>query len=224
MQALRYPKKSHRKAILIPQDSIDLAEFLGIEFGDGGINNPWQVIISLNSISDKNYADYVAKISKNLFGITARLTKRPKRNTLVVVLSSTSLVEFLVTKGAVRGNKIAQEIDMPEWIKNNEEYQKAFVRGLVDTDGCLYIHKHTVKGKNYKNIGFCFTSLSKKLIISVANTLKKFDIQPHITDKERRIYLYNQADISKYLEVFGSSNTRITAKYQEWSKQSERIK
>ena len=46
---LRYPKKSHRKAIKFPCNSILLAEFMGIEFGDGGIGNPWQVVITLNN-------------------------------------------------------------------------------------------------------------------------------------------------------------------------------
>ena len=40
INSLKYPKKSHRKQIKIPRESSHLAEFLGIEFGDGGISIP----------------------------------------------------------------------------------------------------------------------------------------------------------------------------------------
>jgi DNA-binding transcriptional regulator WhiA len=216
MGLLKYPKKSHRKIISFPRNSAALAEFMGIEFGDGGINNDWQVVISLNSIYDLEYAQYIIRLLSELFVIRVATRKRPGQNTLVLVCSSTSLVEFLRQKGAVLGNKIIQKIDIPEWILKTPSYTKAFVRGLVDTDGCLFIHNHFIKNTRYKNIGFCFTSSSTNLINSVAQILKKYNIEPHITDKGRRIYLYSKKSVEKYLQIFGSSNPRITKKYQEW--------
>ncbi len=213
---LKYPKKSHRKQISIPSVSEDLAEFLGIEFGDGGIGNPWQVVISLNSKSDAEYAMHIQRLIKRLFSIVSVLRKRPNQNTLVIVCSSMNLVDFLVGKGAVRGNKVLQRIDVPGWIRTNPAYQKAFVRGLVDTDGCLYIHNHVIKGIRYRNIGLCFTSSSKPLVTSTSIILKKFGVEPHITDEHRRIYLYSGDAVSRYLRVFGSSNSRILDKYKEW--------
>lgn len=213
---LKYPKKSHRKSIRIPRNSALLAEFLGIEFGDGGIGNSWQVIITLNAISDAEYSQYVVKLINKLFGVGVVVRKRKNENTLQLVSSSTSLVDFLVTKSAVRGNKVKQHFDVPDWVRKNMKYEKAFVRGLVDTDGCLYIHRHTIKGITYKNIGFCFTSGSQNLLNSVANILSKFKIKPHITDNGKRIYLYGAKAIVNYLETFGSSNPRITNTYKIW--------
>lgn len=213
---LRYPNKSHRKLIFIPSNSIQLAELLGIIFGDGGINNNWQLVISLNSTRDLKYSKYVSDLLKRLFNITVATRKRPNQNTLVLVCSSTTLIDFLVKKGAVRGNKVLQQIDIPDWIKYNTEYRKCFVRGLVDTDGCLFIHRHIVNGRLHKNIGLCFTNYSKKLISSVATILKEFEVKNNITDKDRRIYLYSEKAVVKYLDIFGSSNPRILEKYQEW--------
>lgn len=216
INSLRYPNKSHRKFIKFPRNSAPLAEFLGIEFGDGGIGNPWQVVITLNSKKDREYVKHIVGLLHNLFGIDAAVRKRKNENALQLVSSSTTLVDFLVTKGAVRGNKIAQHFDIPEWIHERVQYEKAFVRGLMDTDGCLYIHKHTTKGILYKNIGLCFTSGSKNLLNSVADIFRKFGIEPHITDKERRIYLYDKDSVIKYLRTFGSANPRILEKYKEW--------
>lgn len=214
--SLRFPKKSHRKIINVPGESKELAELFGILFGDGGINNKWQLVISLNSNSDFEYAQYISKLLNSLFKIRVFAKKRPNQNTLVLVCSSINLVNFLVSKGSVRGNKVIQQIDIPNWINNNLEYQKFFVRGLVDTDGCLFIHNHIVRHKLYRNIGFCFTNSSKKLIISVAKILERLGIDPHITDKGRRIYLYSFKNVIAYLNIFGSSNPRILKKYLEW--------
>ena len=212
---LRYPKKSHRKVIKIPRESIRLAELMGIEFGDGGINNLWQMVITLNADKDAEYAKYVCGLIYKLFGIDPVVRKRGKR-TLQIVSSSISLVDFLIKKGAVRGNKIKQNFDIPDWVRKNDKYAKVFVRGLIDTDGCLYVHRHIVRGASYENIGFCFTSSCEPLIKSVAGILNEVGIKPHIADKGRRIYLYSHKDVFSYLNTFGSSNPRIYKKYLEW--------
>lgn len=213
---LKYPLKSHRKPIRIPSESEKLAELMGIAFGDGAIGNPWQLVISLNSVTDRDYAQYVSFLLTELFGIEVATRKRPRQNARVLVCSSTTLVDFLIEKGAVRGNKVAQQIDIPPWIHRKKYYEIAFVRGLVDTDGCLYIHRHWCKGKFNRNIGFCFTSGSLRLIHSVAAILKKLGIEPHITDKNRRIYLYGAVAVSRYLRIFGSSNPRIFELFNKW--------
>jgi hypothetical protein len=214
--ALKYPKKSHRKVVRIPPNSIQLAEFIGIEFGDGGISNPWQFTISLNSISDFEYSKYVSNLILELFHLRIMARKRPNQNTLVLVCSSVTVVEFLISKGISQGNKITSKIDIPLWISRDPEYEKVFVRGLVDTDGCLYIHNHFIKGKLYKNLGLCFTSLSPNLVTSVSRILEKNGIKSYIKDEGSRIYLYSAKSVIKYLNTFGTSNPRISNKYLEW--------
>lgn len=213
---LKYPNKSHRKFVLIPSQSTKLAELLGIIFGDGGINNKWQVIIFLNSILDKDYSIYVAQLFKDLFAINCATRKRPNQNTLIIACSSTTIVDYLVKKGAARGNKLEQNLDIPSWIVKNNNYFKYFIRGLVDTDGCIYLHKHFTKQKYYVNIGLCFTNFSTKIITHVDEFLKQNGIKSHIADKGRRIYLYSQKSVKSYLDIFGSSNPRIYNKYIDW--------
>ena len=213
---LEYPKKSHRKIICLPSESIELAELIGIVLGDGGINNDWQLVITLNSIADLEYSRYVKNLLERLFAIHVAIRLRKDKNAMVLVCSSTSLVDFLITKGCVRGNKIKQQITAPLWIQGIDIYERYFVRGLMDTDGGLYIHKHTVNKINYRNIGLCFGSASFPLICSVATILKKFNIEPHISKDKRKIYLYSEKAVVDYLRIFGSSNPRITNKFNEW--------
>lgn len=213
---MKYPNKSHRKNINFPSENIDLAELMGIIAGDGGINNDWQLVISLNFIKDFDYSFYIINLLEKLFKIKSARRKRPNQNTLVVVCSSTSLVEFLIKKGAVKGNKIRGKIDIPLWIQYNHDYLKHFVRGVIDTDGCIYVHKHKLKGIFYKNIGLCFTNLSLNLILSVSKALSLLEIKHSITDKERRIYIYGLENVTKYLSIVGSSNPRLEKVFYNW--------
>ena len=213
---LAYPKKSHRKEVLLPKPSVCLAEFFGIMLGDGGINNPWQANITLNSVKDKEYIAYVSELCQELFGVVPPVRKRKGKQAIVVSLASTTVVDFLVEHGLPRGNKLKNGLRVPQWILHNKKYRTACVRGLVDTDGCIFVHKHRVAGKTYQNIGLCFTSYSPELLVQVATILEEFSIIPHISGQGRNIYLYSENAVARYLRIFGSSNTRISSVYNKW--------
>ncbi len=212
------PAKSHRKPVKVPGESPELAEFFGILLGDGGINNDWQVNIALNSIADATYAKYVTRLCETLFAVAPAVRKSKNRNTLVISLASTTVVNFVVSKGLVRGNKIKGGARIPDWILANKEYRKNCVRGLMDTDGCLYVHVHQVLNKEYKNIGLCFSSYAPGILGGVATIFEEFGIIPHITNKGRCIYLYQADAVAKYLDVFGTSNTRIRSVHDKWKR------
>lgn len=213
---LTHPNKSHRKNVFLPRPSKKLAEFIGIMLGDGGINNPWQATISVNWLVDREYAEYISDLCYSLFSIRPSIYKRKTRNVAVIRLSSTAVVEYLVKLGLHKGNKLKQGLMIPDWIMKNRSYKIACVRGLVDTDGCLFVHKHEIKGKEYKNIGWSFTSYSPELINQVAEILAEVKIIPHITGRHRDIYLYRSDAVSRYLKVFGTSNPRISSVYKKW--------
>ena len=214
---LAYPKKSHRKLVRLPRESKALAEIFGIMLGDGGINNDWQATISLNSIKDKEYAIYIISLINDLFNVQTSLSFRKNSNTVVIRVNSTSVVDFLVTKGLHRGNKLKAGLHIPEWIMKQGTYRKACLRGLVDTDGCLFIHHHKSKwDKMYHNLGLTFTSYSPLLIKQVAEIMTEHDLVPRITKRGRDIYLYRAESVSKYLSTIGTSNQRIRLVYNTW--------
>ena len=117
-----------------------------------------------------------------------------------------------------RGNKLKQGLRIPKWILRNSAYKIACVRGLVDTDGCIFIHTHFVAKKLYKNIGLTFSSRSPELISQVAEIFGEFGIMPHITTRGTDIYLYRAEAVARYLKVFDSSNARIIAVHKEWKR------
>lgn len=218
IQELKYPRKSHRKSIRIPTRSNRLAEFFGIMIGDGGISNPWQANITLNSKKDIQYSRYVTHLSKDLFGIVPYVFTYKTKNAVRILLNGVSLVDFLISKGLCKGNKLSQGLKIPEWIIKNPRFARACTRGLIDTDGCLYIHKHAVAGRVYENLGLTFSSRSPALISQVARIFEENKIMPHITTRGTDIYVYRAESVRRYLEVFGSSNVRITAVFEKWKR------
>lgn len=214
--SLRYPNKSHRKAIVVPEYSAALAEFFGIMIGDGGINNPWQANVTLNSEADASYILFVIALMHSLFGVTPRVMHRKTRKATVVSLASTSVVDFLVEKGLPRGNKLAQGLRIPDWILTRKTYKMACVRGLMDTDGCLVLHRHRIAGKDYKNLYLSFSSASLALLEQVTLILLDLELTPYLANSKREINLYRLEDVEKYLRVVGTSNERIRRVYEKW--------
>lgn len=213
---LKYPRKSHRKIVKLPKPSNELAEFLGIMMGDGGINNLWQVTITLNAVKDAQYAIYVSGLCNKLFGILPAVRRRKIGKALVISLASTTVVDFLVSQGLPRGNKIMNGISIPGWILKKNSYQTACLRGLVDTDGCIYVHKHKVCHYLYKNIGLSFSSSSPELIFYTMTTLEKFGIIAYISGRGTEVNIYQEEYIAKYLKIIGTSNSRIGSVYKKW--------
>lgn len=213
---LKYPKKSHRKSVTLPKPSAQLAEFFGIMIGDGGINNAWQANITLNAEKDRTYSHYISGLIQQLFSITPMVFERKGSKALRILINSVSIVDFLAKQGLLRGDKLRQGLKIPDWILGRKEYKVACVRGLVDTDGCIFIHTHRVAGKQYQNIGLTFSSQSIELIFQVANVFEEFGVLPHISGRGQDIYLYRADAVEKYLRVFGTSNDRIASVYKKW--------
>lgn len=214
--SLTYPKKSHRKIVKLPDHSEQLAEFFGIMIGDGGIGNPWQAIITLNSIADKDYSAFLIDLCERLFGIVPAVRKRKNCNALVHVLTSISLVDFLIENGLKRGDKIKAGLSIPGWILAKREYRIACIRGLMDTDGCIYIHKHKVADKRYQNIGLNFCSYSPALISQFKEIFEEFNLLLHSNQAGNNLFLYKERDITRYFKVFGTSNTRLSSVYKTY--------
>jgi len=194
-----------RKTYSVTRVNEDFAEFAGILLSDGRITNN-QVRITVSNLVDRDYSKYIVQLMKKIFKYTPSLSFRKKENTIYITLSGVGLVKLLEKYGFKKGNKTKQQVDIPNWIKGKEKFEKACVRGLMDTDGGIYFHNHIVKGKKYKHIGLCFTSFSTPLLNSVSNILKNCKIIHHL--KKNRIYLYNLASIKNYFLIFGTSNSK----------------
>lgn len=203
-----------RKKINIPRKDENLAELFGIIIGDGGLTYH-QITISLSSKTDREYAEWVTAFIKKILDIEVSKKDR-KRNVCQIVVSSVNLVEFLLKNGLSRGNKVKNQVDIPSWILENKNFKIACVRGLIDTDGCIYIDHHKYKERIYKNICLDFTSASPKLLNSAYKILNELNLGPKIYKKSIKIRKEN--NVKKYFKIIGSHNPKHVNKFKKFIK------
>jgi hypothetical protein len=200
--------------IYIPKYSSSLAEFFGIMLGDGGLTE-YQTKVTLNSESDASYVIYVESLIYKLFREKASILKIKNAKASIVCVSRKELTTFLVKKGLCAGNKVKEQIDIPNWIKKNGKFLKFCVRGLYDTDGGVYFEKHRYKDKEYSYIRFSFVNASKPLLESVFKALKYLGIPSRLNIK-RSVTIEGLRNISKYFNLVGTSNPKHSLKYENF--------
>jgi len=69
------------------------------------------------------------------------------------------------------GSKIAQNAHVPDWILGDSIFSKACLRGLIQTDGCIY----TDRGYRMVN----FTNNIEKLAFDVRNMMEVLGFEPN---------------------------------------------
>ncbi len=152
------------KPIEIPLFSKELAEFTGIVMGDGSLTN-YQLQISCNKRDDNEYSFFIKGLIKKLFNVSASICYPKNCLVMKIIVSRKNLVKFCNEKiGLPIGDKLKQGLDIPFWIKKNIDFQKFCIRGLIDTDGCIFSERHKINGKIYSYKRINFTSASPSLI------------------------------------------------------------
>lgn len=202
-----------KKEINYPQKTSLLAEFIGIVLGDGSITE-YQVKISTNSKTDIQHAYFIKQTVKRLFGVSCKISIE-KKNTLGVTISSKNIVDFLCDCGLKRGDKVAQQVQVPSWILKQKTLMKGCLRGLIDTDGSVYFHTHTTKGIMYRHIGLVFTNLSLPLLKAVQYMLLTVGIKAK-SDKKRHVSIYDRNEIIKYMKEVGSHNKKHINRFKSY--------
>lgn len=198
-----------RKIIQYPRSSIELAEFIGIMIGDGGIAS-FHISITLDALTDKDYGDFVTTLVKNLFGITPKQYPKKRSRAFDIIVHSKELVDFCQSLGLPIGNKIRQKINIPDWIKHEEKFAVACLRGLFDTDGSVFIHRYVVKKKQYSYPKISFASRSPLLLESVSHILDYLAIVNRRSRDE--IKIESKRDVRKYYSLVGTHNPKHAEK------------
>ncbi len=195
-----------RKEICYPSRSLELAELIGIILGDGGVRSGRQFTITFNYQTDFEYAKYICGVIKNLFSIDSSITKRNNNNGADVIVSSSNLIDFLLTQGIVMGHKVKNQVGVPLWIQEKLEYRTACLRGLMDTDGGVYFHNYRSAGKDYRYLKLGFTNCSKPLLDFALSTLSLLEIKAYLNGYH--VSVYSKAGVKKYFEKVGSHNSK----------------
>ena len=215
--------KGRTKEIKIPSDSKRLAEFFGIMLGDGNshrtcfyksrINKRGTYMIRIvgDINSGKNYLlNYVKPLIEDLFNIAVKKGIYKGTNAMYLTCHSVQLIDFLEKKGFKPGNKIKNQLEIPNWIKNNKRYLISCLRGLYDTDGSVY------KLTNQNSHQICFTNVNIRLMNDVRDSLLKLGINcSKISNKD--LYITKKSELRKFLKLVGFINDKHIKKIKMWN-------
>lgn len=188
----------------------ELAEFVGIMLGDGHLaSGQWS--ITLNSIADSAYCDFVMRFVKELFGFSPGCYKRKDCNANVLYGGGIEQTKYLEEIGLKVGHKVRLQIAVPAWILRDPEYRISCLRGLLDTDGGVFIHRYLVAGKKYEYKKLSFANCSVPLINFVYESLSMLQLQPRLRMQEstKRVWIYGEKKTLEYLDKVGSHNQRL---------------
>ena len=207
------------------------AELVGLHYGDGSLiqrkgTNKLRFQLRGDAITDKaHYDNFIIPLCNELIGFpllgreVCTITDR-KHNCFGVSIESPYLLNFFNALGIKVGKK--EELHIPEWITENEDFSKAFVRGLFDTDGNIaYGKNYTSKSKLHRVGLVSIACTSELLILETSKILLKIGIKNYVTKFEKnngekdcyRVRVYRPHH-KVFMELVGSNNSKNCEKFQ----------
>lgn len=223
---------------MIVERNENTAELVGLSFGDGGLTyrkktNRMRFQLCGSLKDDKeHYNKYIIPLFNKevMFPIFKRKVGIIFNNRLRfygISVESSKIVEELSNLGIPRG--IKEELFIPEWIKFNKKYLTRFLRGFLDTDGCVSCQKnYSIKNnKLHTQIRIYLVSTSKNLMEEICQCLKLLNIKYIFYHSKVQANSKNNKDsyyvrvcggvqVNKWFNIIGSNNPKHKTKYQIW--------
>lgn len=187
-----------RNQIIVPKMDTRLAEFVGIMLGDGSIfcnGSTFQVRVHGDLINEREFIEsHVNRLVKDIFGVRTRVSYVPFYGGVNLCVDSKSLVEFLTSIGLKPGNKVKNDVGIPEWIKSDTTLLASCIRGLIDTDGSVF----RMSRKDFDRPRIEFKNSSKKLLEDAREALISIGFNPSKVISGNHFFLSRSDEIERY--------------------------
>ncbi len=210
--------ETKRKLYAISNESLQidltpkLAEVLGTFIGDGFFNK-YNSSYFIQFAGDSRY-DYDYYKNVIIPYINTIIPNKPyiriKGNSMWITFYSKYLFYLLLKRFNMVTGKKVYTIQIPDEILNNKNLLKYTIRGIIDTDGCIYYDKRIIYKKPYLRIALSLSN--KNLINQIKFALEDFGIRCGLAKRKDGIGFILQingyCEVNKYIKLIGLSNTR----------------
>jgi hypothetical protein len=196
--------------------SQELCEFIGAFIGDGMFNcyknKLYQIEFAGDSRRDLEY--YQEKIIPGIKNVIPNLNphiyKVKNKNSIRIVFYSKDLFYFLKNEFDFIPGKKTYTVFIPNRIMNSKEvFINAAIRGIFDTEGCIFLDKRSIYKNPYPRISLQI--VSEPLYTQLKDYLsKEFKIDSGKI-KDRNVYyigIYGFNQLKKWMSLIGFSNKR----------------
>lgn len=170
----------------------DLAELLGVIYGDGNIEKfprTERLVIASNS-NNLGFIDRYSGLVEKIFCKKPKQMKSSISNCVRISIYEKQISHRL---GIPTGNKAAIKVNLPSWISKDNVILGRFLRGLYEAEASFNVHKPT---STYKLV---FSNKNDSLLDIVYNGLSMLGFHPH-----RSAY---KIQLSRKGEVYRCMNT-----------------
>ena len=195
----------------------ELAELLGIMYGDGCLSNSTNkniIYISGNKYVDFEYHDKITKkLFSQVFDKKINIAVRNDENTLFIRFSDKQIFNAFEELGMPVGLKL-DKLNLPSKIKNDRDLMHHFIRGVTDTDGCLIFSKQHGKRHYYPRIEV--TNKSEKFLKEILVFLKDEGFYGSVSNKGvgYRLEIPGFKNLQRWLEAIGFNNPKYIKKME----------
>ena len=205
---------------------MNLYEFIGIMIGDGCLMDyphlrAYRVEITGNVVEERDYYEKISVFLQKEFNLTPKVFERSYKDGskgLKLIVNNKRFVYFLKNECGFTNNK-TYTIEIPNHLMawNKSKY---ILRGIFETDGCLYFSKSKVTTNMPTYPRLEITTVSIKLANQIIKILKEngFSVQNHKNRTSTVIYLSGTEMLQKWINEIGFSSNKNWSKYYLWKK------
>lgn len=192
------------------------AEFIGILLGDGSIGvykckagdkikTQHRLQITLNSVDDKEYIQYVSNLITELFGIIPKTLQRAGK-TFDIRVFRRDVIKFLINDVGMKLAPKKHRAEIPK-IYINSPYESDVLRGCFDTDGSVVLTNNNGTLYPRLEIKVCSSPMQNQIIDILKR--KGFNFGTYQIDADEvRIQLNGKKQLKKWLSEIGFSNPK----------------
>ncbi len=198
----------------------ELSEVAGALIGDGCLSKyyanfdkrfRYEIAFTGNNDEYAYYESFIRPVFQKYFGTKGRLFHSKDNATRFHVIKRNAF-DFFAGLGIPVGEK-SYSVFIPEKIMADKNLVLPCIRGIWDTDGSIY-QRYSKQYKNHPKHYAILKSMqlqvnSKRLLEDVKEGLASFSINSNKITQNRKafkLYITDQSEISKFLEVVGFRN------------------
>lgn len=157
-----------------PRHSALLAYVVGLALGDGSLSNPNGRATCLRITCDLKYPHLIQKIAASIQKLLPwnKVSSVRKWGNALDIQCYSKHWESLLGWRVGKGSKIIQQVSIPDWIEESDKFRIACLRGLLETDGSIYIDR------GYPMV--MFVNCAEALARGVHRTMVALGFSPHL--------------------------------------------
>lgn len=201
----------------------DLAEFYGILIGDGCVSKfrsqgrlHYAIRVDGNSLTDiEYYNNHLKPLTERVVNRTVNVKFRKVGNCIFIMFEYKDFAVFLNSRLGFPFGKKGEISISSEFIKN-QKYLIAILRGLFDTDGCLYFTKNNSENRYYPIIEL--STHSSALINQLYQVFTDLKFRVKISHFKDSVKLHGKDNLIKFMQSIGSSHPDKVSKFDYWTK------